>query len=161
MEIIFNHKNSKKLSYSINTSITSQNFHKSLALKGRLVAIYDIMINNRQHYHHSTNRISLTTRIIEEFVLRSWWVVLFFLICYACYDKTMQQQDNAIIKLDKKIVELKIDKLYLEGVRNDLLIQINSQSDYAWIELTLMKGLGVVPEGQTKVYFTKQDTENL
>jgi hypothetical protein len=32
-------------------------------------------------------------------------------------------------------------------------LQINSQSDLAWIELTLMKGLGVAPEDSQKVYF--------
>ncbi|MCE2983850.1 MAG: hypothetical protein LW832_09830 [Parachlamydia sp.] len=40
--------------------------------------------------------------------------------------------------------------------QEDLQLQINSQSDPAWIELTLMKGLGLVPEGEQKVYFQKR-----
>lgn len=33
------------------------------------------------------------------------------------------------------------------------MLEINSQSDPAWVELMLMKNLGLVPEGQIKVFF--------
>ena len=49
---------------------------------------------------------------------------------------------------------LKKKKLALEKQKG-LLRQINSQNDPAWIELMLMKEMGLVPEGQTKVFFTK------
>ncbi len=38
--------------------------------------------------------------------------------------------------------------------------QINSQSDLAWLELTLMKGLGLVPENDQKVFFYQDQSEN-
>jgi len=40
--------------------------------------------------------------------------------------------------------------------REDLLLQINSQSDPAWTEILLKKHLGMVPSGQTKVYFKER-----
>lgn len=37
--------------------------------------------------------------------------------------------------------------------KKNLDMQIMSQSDPRWITLTLMRVLGVVPEGETKLYF--------
>ncbi len=41
----------------------------------------------------------------------------------------------------------------------DLVLQIQSQSDPAWIQLTLMKGLGLVPDGQMKIFFQPEPKE--
>ena len=40
--------------------------------------------------------------------------------------------------------------------RDELQLQVDSQDDPAWIEMLLKQKLGVVPEGQTKVYFTNE-----
>ena len=37
--------------------------------------------------------------------------------------------------------------------QEELRLQIASQSDPAWVELLIKKQLGMVPSGQTKVYF--------
>lgn len=37
----------------------------------------------------------------------------------------------------------------------DLLAKVQSQDRIEWIELTLMRELGMVPEGQKKVFFSK------
>jgi hypothetical protein len=39
--------------------------------------------------------------------------------------------------------------------RDDLALRIASQNDPAWIEMILMRDLGVVPEGFLKVHFKK------
>jgi len=39
--------------------------------------------------------------------------------------------------------------------KDDLLVQIESQSDPAWIEMLIKKKLGMVADGQTKVYFER------
>ena len=41
--------------------------------------------------------------------------------------------------------------------RDDLFLQVQSQNDPSWIEMALMKSLGLVPEGQTKVYFKNRE----
>lgn len=52
------------------------------------------------------------------------------------------------------------EKIRLEGMQNDLRIemedlalQIRSQQDPAWVEMVLLRELGVVPEGWLKVHF--------
>ena len=39
--------------------------------------------------------------------------------------------------------------------KQQLQLKIASQTDPAWIEMILMRDLGVVPEGYLKVYFKK------
>lgn len=56
------------------------------------------------------------------------------------------QQRLALVLQEKKTAALEHD---------DLLLQIRAQNDPEWVELVLMRRLGVVPEGQVKVYFEK------
>lgn len=95
--------------------------------------------------------------MIEQIVLRNWWVFVFCLFCFIAYEKGLYQYKNDLEYLTKRMEELKIEKMKQKQVYASLSGQIQSQSDPAWIELTLMKELGVVPEGQKKVYF--QDDE--
>lgn len=56
--------------------------------------------------------------------------------------------------LRKKLSDIQIEKEAALNQQQDLRLQIISQQDPAWIELTLMKGLGLVPEGQQKILFS-------
>ncbi len=85
--------------------------------------------------------------------VQTWWVILFVMICFLAYEKGMRTWDKEYAKLNGRYRDLKREKQLLGHIQDDLLLQINSQSDPAWVELVLMKGLGLVPEGQTKVYF--------
>jgi hypothetical protein len=96
----------------------------------------------------------------EEIVIRSWWVILFMLGCYLSYEHGLQKKDRDYSKLYMQYEDLQTKKKQLISKQEDLTRQINSQSDPAWIELALIKGLGLVPEGQTKVLFTKQKIES-
>lgn len=91
--------------------------------------------------------------VIEEMFLRSWWVILFMLICYMFFEHSVRERDIEYVKLYHQLIELREMRKSAQAEHDKLLMHINSQSDPAWIELTLMKGLGLVPEGQTKVYF--------
>lgn len=91
----------------------------------------------------------------EKICMRSWWVILFTLCCYLCFEQGLKKRDSDFIKLHTQYLELKREKAIVSARQESLLLQINSQSDPDWIELTLMKGLGVVSEGQTKVFFKK------
>lgn len=55
-----------------------------------------------------------------------------------------------------KVSQLESNLFAANAKREDLLMQIESQSDPAWIELLIKKHLGMVPYGQTKVYFDKE-----
>ena len=55
----------------------------------------------------------------------------------------------------KMSLEQQRDLACLEKQELELLIK--SYSDPAWLEMVLMKGLGMVPKGQIKVYFKKEE----
>ena len=55
--------------------------------------------------------------------------------------------------LEQQLVDLKKDLRDVEIQKEYLTRQINSQSDPAWIEMVMKKELGLVPEGQVKIYF--------
>lgn len=77
----------------------------------------------------------------------------FFLICGIALEGSIGSQKHEYAKLNEQwnLLQKEKDRLLLE--QNDLRLQVNSQSDPAWVELTLMRKLGLVPEGQTKVFF--------
>lgn len=98
-------------------------------------------------------------RYFEKALINSWWVTVFIIVCYLCYEHGLAQKNNDFMKLESQHNELLKDKAIAEIERDKLQLQINSQSDPDWIELTLMKGLGLVPEGQIKVFFTEQEVD--
>ncbi len=92
--------------------------------------------------------------IVKEGLLQHyWWVIVFIAICFGIYAHASHKKRQAILALESYLHQLNYEKQHLLQDREELLLNINSQSDPAWIELTLMKGLGLVPEGKIKVYF--------
>lgn len=80
-------------------------------------------------------------------------MILFVLICYFAYDRAIHHK-----KLEEKKLRMKLDLLSSNKIealdrQEELNRQIASQNDEAFIELTLMRRLGLVPEGQKKVHF--------
>ncbi len=93
----------------------------------------------------------------HSFIVQSAWVVVFIAVCGGVYYQAAGKKDEVIASLDAHLSSLQVEKQTLLKQKEDLLLQVNSQSDPAWIQLTLMKGLGLVPEGQLKVYFYPDD----
>ena len=83
----------------------------------------------------------------------NWWVFLFIVATYFFYSHSIQKKRETIFDLNERFQELEQEKALALHLKEDLLMQVRSQSDPVWIEMTLMKGLGLVPEGQRKVYF--------
>ena len=90
-------------------------------------------------------------------IAQCWWAVIFISICGLVYFNSINKKNEILATLDQHLKVLSEEKVSLLQKKEDLLLQINSQSDPAWIQLTLMKGLGLVPEGQLKVYFYGDD----
>ncbi len=105
----------------------------------------------------NSKAISYKTKFIEETLFYSWWVILFLLLCHAAYERGLAQYHRDYDKLYEQLLDLQAEKQKALEIKEDLQLQINSQSDHAWLELVLIKGLGVVPEGQTKVFFEKAE----
>ncbi len=70
------------------------------------------------------------------------------------YERSVFHCKNEFDRLKRRSEIINEQKNQALLLRERLLLQINSQSDPDWIELTLMQGLGLVPEGQTKAYFS-------
>jgi len=93
------------------------------------------------------------SRLFEQIILKSWWTILFFLLCYFAYDQAVHRKTREENKLREKLHFLGLEKERALAKQEDLKLQIASQEDEGFIELTLMRRLGLVPEGQTKVHF--------
>jgi hypothetical protein len=98
------------------------------------------------------------SRLFEEIILKSWWTILFFLTCFFAYDQAIKRRSREEMQLQKKLSYLYTEINSELEDRQELQLQLNSQNDPTWIELILMKSLGLVPESQTKVLFMLEDT---
>ncbi len=94
---------------------------------------------------------------LAELLHRYGWVLLFWVVCFTLYSQAMHKKSVVYSELKENIRDLESLKALTELEREDLALQIYSQNDADWIEMVLKKNLGVVPEGQTKVYFKKDE----
>ena len=83
------------------------------------------------------------------------WVVV-FLITFSSLMLSFRVRKNksdVYVSLSKRFQELSVERDRFIDENEELKSQIQSQDDPLWVELTIMKVLGLVPEGQKKVYF--------
>ncbi|MDF2577592.1 MAG: hypothetical protein K0S74_1076 [Chlamydiales bacterium] len=90
---------------------------------------------------------------IEILFIKSWWMILFIISAFCLFESSMAEKRIEQTKLSQQLATLQ-QKLYdVKELQADYQAQIASQNDHEWIELTLLKELGLVPEGYTKIYF--------
>ena len=102
-------------------------------------------------------RVAVKENRVLEVFHRYGWVLLFWAVCFALYSHAMHKKSSVCLSLQEKIRDLESLKRVTEIERDDLVLQIHSQNDPDWIEMILKKRLGVVPEGQMKVYFKRDE----
>ncbi len=90
--------------------------------------------------------------IIDAVFVQSWWVFASILLCAILYERGIKEKELIYRQLTHQMVELEKEKREALRQQKNLQLQIDSQSDLAWMELTLMRELGLVPEDQIKVY---------
>ena len=81
------------------------------------------------------------------------WLIFFTLFCFMLYEQGIDKRNQELKTLEEQKSFLLAQKENALDLNKKLLLQINSESDPAWIELVLIQGLGVIPEDQTKVFF--------
>lgn len=83
-----------------------------------------------------------------------WWTICFGLISLILFEQAMKRrnQDYALLLERKQYWQKEKEQALL--LQEKLLQQVNSESDPDWIELILMKQLGLNPEGYVKVFFS-------
>lgn len=97
--------------------------------------------------------MNMKSKIFQALFVRSWWVIAFALFCGIIYEIGLKKRHDDLIRLSTHLEQLQTEKAVALAKQEALKTQINSQSDPAWVELVLMKELGLVPEGQQKVFF--------
>ncbi len=86
--------------------------------------------------------------------LRAWgWFVTSLVVIFASYSYGMGEKEVVYqeLSLRKNSLELEKQKILLE--QEDLFLRLENKADPKWVEMVLMHQLGMVPEGQVKVYF--------
>ena len=86
---------------------------------------------------------------------RYWWVIVFCVVTSLIYFHLLKEKRNTIDSLSMRFEQMEKAKYSSLQQRDDLQLRIASQNDPAWIEMIMMRDLGVVPEGFLKVHFKK------
>ena len=89
----------------------------------------------------------------RHWLQRNWWVIAFIALCGVLYLHGVRQKNIAYQEMTARLQKLETEKALAISEQEELLLQIQSQSDPAWVEMVLKRNLGLVPDGQTKVYF--------
>lgn len=84
-----------------------------------------------------------------------WWVFSFCFIAISVYLHFAHEKKAQIEELSSRFGRMQRELGLARAERDSLLLQIESQNDPSWIEMILMRDLGVVPEGWLKVHFAK------
>lgn len=84
-----------------------------------------------------------------------WWVALVCFLSFFVYFQAIKEKKRSIAELSSRIDQLQKEKAYAKELKEELLLAVSSQDDPAWIEMILMRDLGVVPEGWLKVHFKR------
>jgi hypothetical protein len=88
-----------------------------------------------------------------SWVQKSWWVILFCMAVGLVYLHALKNRNAALKEIGFRLGEMDKEKLRVLQEKEDLQMRISSQNDPAWIEMVLMREIGVVPEGWIKVHF--------
>jgi hypothetical protein len=99
-------------------------------------------------------KITAAIKKLEYALKTNWWTILFIICSYYCYEQGLKNRNKDFTKLQIQYHSLQNEKKIISTLHEKLVMQVNSQSDPEWLELVLMKGLGLAPEGQIKVLFT-------
>jgi len=86
-------------------------------------------------------------------LFHSAWFVCLLGLGGVLYAAAMQHKASTYEEMALVLRTLEARKEATLQAHDDLVSQIHSQSDPAWVEMTLKRNLGMVSEGQIKVYF--------
>ncbi len=86
---------------------------------------------------------------------RNWWVVFFCALALFTHVHFSKEKRTSLQSLSQRLLEMEREKIQSLQNQEDLQLRLASQNDPAWIEMVLIRELGVVPEGFLKVHFRK------
>lgn len=91
----------------------------------------------------------------QSWIREWWWTIAFLAVSSVWYGKTIVTKNAQIAILKDRLESMEKEKKQMMAAQEELLLQKQSQDDPEWVEMILMKKLGLAPEGKQKVYFRK------
>lgn len=89
----------------------------------------------------------------KRILISSWWVGLFALISYLAYTIAAQRSEENILLLRLQLQNLLENKSNAIKLQKELLAEIDSYADTEWQEIILREELGLVGDGERKIFF--------
>ncbi|WP_348663956.1 hypothetical protein [Chlamydia vaughanii] len=93
-------------------------------------------------------------KCLEEVVVNSWWLILCMLISGFIYDRAINELKQEETRLQKRANGLQEKIVCAEKEQKELRLHIQYWDDPMVIESALIRRLGLVPKGYTKVCFS-------
>lgn len=97
--------------------------------------------------------ISRVANAAEKLFWKLWWVCFVMIACLLVLEQGLKSLKHSHEQLHQQRLLFTQEKEKALALQESLKLQINSQSDPAWVELVLKKELGLVPEEHIKVLF--------
>src|SRR5688572_9011684 len=110
-------------------------------------------------HFRTDSQIALKKNINDRLIscFREWsWTIVWTLSIAICLEYALQARKKEYLELQQERISLEKQLQDALALNKKYLQEINSQTDPAWIELVLIKKLGLVPEGQKKIIFVPQ-----
>jgi hypothetical protein len=105
-------------------------------------------------FNYYIKQIAALFSLIRFPIIKEWgWVFAVCFFSYVAHLNASTYRHHQIQLLTKRIDDLQALKSYAQFQHGDFQSKINSLSDPEMVKLLLMKGLGLVKEGQVKVVF--------
>lgn len=102
---------------------------------------------------HSLQKFSWKKRLIDEFLVRSWWVYLFIILNLIGFNFGYKHLEAKQVEIINSLQGLQSLKIHAEKMNEELFFKIKSLQDPRYVELILKQELGLISEDQTKVHF--------
>lgn len=93
-------------------------------------------------------------KCLDEIVVNSWWLVLCILISGFMYDRAIRELKQEESRLQKRVSELQEKILCAEEEQKELRLHIQHWDNPVVIESALIRRLGLIPKGYTKICFS-------
>lgn len=84
-----------------------------------------------------------------------WWTALFCGSVALLYGQAMARRSALLQDVTLRLNEIEREMVLALEEKETLALSLASQSDPAWMELVLLRQMGVVPEGFLKVHFKR------
>ena len=88
-----------------------------------------------------------------KLITKFGWVTVFTFISLGCYGFAAQQKEARYHELNEIVYRLEHQIDEAKKTQGILTLRLSSLDDPDWVQMLLMRDLGVLPDGQFKIVF--------